>query len=288
MPSSLGQALRSAARLLAAAGVDNPRFDARQLAAAATGLPARSLSLHSDRPLSAEEAGQFDVFIQRRAAREPVGRILGGRGFWTLELALNSSTLEPRPDTETLVEAVLDIIPDPSRSLRVLDLGTGSGAILLALLSEWKNAHGVGVDLSPDAAAMAACNARRNGVGERAAFVAGCWGRSLEGSFDVIVSNPPYIPPADIAALDPEVRLYDPLLALTGDDEDGLGCYRALIPDAARLLRPGGVLAVEVGAGQADAVAGILCSCGFSVPTRFRDLGGVERCLCSVFGLPGG
>jgi len=284
MEEPLGQVLQTVTSRLDVAGVDNPRFDARQLIAAVTGLSARSLSLYLDRLVSIAEQEVLETFVRRREAREPVARILGHRGFWTLELALNAVTLDPRPDTETLVEAVLRNIPDPDAPLRILDLGTGSGAILVALLHELPHAYGVGVDLAPAAAAMAFCNAHANGVGDRASFIVGSWAQSLAGTFDVIVSNPPYIPLSDIAALEPEVRLYDPALALVGADDDGLGCYRALIPDAARLLSPGSLLAVEVGIGQADAVAVLFTSHGFSVPTRYSDLGGVERCLASVSG----
>lgn len=211
----------------------------------------------------------------RRLAREPVHRILGRRAFWTLDLAITPAVLDPRPDTETLVEAAL-ALAGPRRPARILDLGTGSGALLCALLVEWPEAIGIGVDRSIEACRVARRNAEVCGLGARALIVAGDWGAGLAGPFDVVVSNPPYIPSDAIRGLDPEVRDHDPALALDGG-ADGLDAYRAIVPLAARLLGPGGLLAVEVGWTQAADVAELLVRAGLDDVGRRRDLGGRER-----------
>lgn len=212
--------------------------------------------------------------MARRLAREPVHRILGRRAFWTLDLAISPAVLDPRPDSETLVEAALALAPRPCA--RVLDLGTGSGALLCALLTEWPEASGLGVDRSVEACRVARRNVEACGCGARALVVAGDWGAALAGPFDVVVSNPPYIRSDDIAGLDPEVRDHDPALALDGG-ADGLAAYRAIAPLAARLLAPGGLLAVEVGWTQGEDVAGLLAQAGFGEVGRRRDLGGHDR-----------
>jgi release factor glutamine methyltransferase len=288
-PSSRGRplaaALSHAAERLAAAGVPEPRLDARVLAAHVLGLsgPA-ALGVRLGDPMPARAATRLDALIARRAAREPVGRILGTRGFWTLDLAVGPDTLEPRPDTETVVSAVLDRLPDRARPLSLLDLGTGTGAILLALLFELPDATGIGVDIAPGAVATACANAAAHGLEGRARFVAADWADGLPdwpGPFDVVVSNPPYIATADLAGLDPEVRDHDPAAALDGG-ADGLDAYRRIIPLAAARLAPGGHLALEVGAGQAEAVAALMQAAGFGSPETVPDLGGVTRCVIAV------
>jgi release factor glutamine methyltransferase len=219
--------------------------------------------------------------VARRLGREPVSRILGRRGFWTLDLALGPATLDPRPDSETVVEAVLAALPEPRAPLRLLDFGTGSGCLLLALLVELPTATGLGIDRSLAALEIARANARAAGLAGRAAFVQADWGGPLAGRFEVIVTNPPYIPSGDIAGLQPEVADFDPRLALDGGD-DGLDCYRALVPDIARLLAPGGVAALEVGRGQAAAVGAMLTAAGLESLGARRDLGGVERCVTAL------
>ena len=256
-------------------------FDARQVGGGALGRDAPTLPLYSQTAVSDKDRDVLDSFVTRRLKREPVGRILGRRGFWTLDLHLNDATLEPRPDTETLVETVLQLYPDRGEALRILDLGTGSGALLLALLTEFPHAWGVGVDISQAAVECASVNARQNDLNERASFITAFWGQAISGAFDLIVSNPPYIVPHDVATLDPEVRFYDPLLALVGDDDDGLGCYRRLLPDVWHLLEPGGRLVVEMGTGQARDVRKMVVNLGFSDIQVIRDLGGIERCLCA-------
>lgn len=278
LPMNATDAIRAAALRLEAAGVADPRLDARLLAAAALGVDARALFGRPQMPLSDAAAARLDDFVRRRAAREPVSRILGRRGFWTLDLALGPDTLDPRPDSETVVDAVLAEIGDRAAPLRILDFGTGSGCLLLALLSELPAATGLGIDASPGALAVAEANARECGLAARARFALGDWGRGLTGCHDAIVANPPYIPDADIAGLAPEVAQWDPRAALAGG-RDGLDCYRALAPDIARLLAAGGVAAIEIGQGQGRAVAELLEAAGLSVNAVRRDLAGIERCV---------
>lgn len=269
---------RAAEARLRAAGVDTPELDARLLAEHALGLTREQLFAQPDAPVGADAAARFHALVERRAAREPVSRILGERAFWTLDLSLNADTLDPRPDTETIVEAALDAIPDRAGALSVLDLGTGTGCILLALLAELPGATGLGIDVSPAAVEAAAGNARRNGLAERARFRVGNWGEGLVERFDLVVSNPPYIPSSDIPSLDPEVREHDPLRALDGG-ADGLDAYRAIAAQLPGLLKPQGIVALEVGAGQAGDVAGLLEAQGVRVTGIVRDLGGIERCV---------
>ena len=276
--ATLGGALDSAAARLQRAGVARSRRDARLLLAAALGAGPELLVGHPERSLSAAEAIRFDDLVSRRAAREPLSRILGRREFWGLEFRLSPAVLDPRPDSETLIEALLEALPQRGAELRILDLGTGSGCLLLALLSELPGAEGLGIDISRQAVAEAAGNAAALGLDARARFRVGDWCRELDGAWDVIVCNPPYIAEPEIAGLEPEVADHDPRLALAGGP-DGLAAFRALVPAAARILAPAGVVGFEVGIGQADAVAELLGAAGFATPRRRRDLGGVERCL---------
>ncbi|HYG91675.1 MAG TPA: peptide chain release factor N(5)-glutamine methyltransferase [Azospirillum sp.] len=269
---------RAAEARLREAGVDTPELDARLLVQHALGLTREQLLFEPDAPLTPEQAAKAHALIERRAAREPVSRIIGERAFWSLELSLNADTLDPRPDTETIVEAALEAIPDRAAPLRVLDLGTGTGCILLALLAELPNATGLGIDVSEGAVEAAAGNARRNGLGDRARFRVGNWGKGLTERFDLVVSNPPYIPSSDIPSLDPEVREHDPLRALDGG-ADGLDAYRAIAAQLPDLLKPQAIAALEVGEGQAADVAALLEARGIRVTGVFRDLAGIERCV---------
>jgi release factor glutamine methyltransferase len=277
MPT-LGEALREGGRRLGLAGIDTAMFDARLLLAEVTGLAAPMVSLRGDAVMEPEAAARFEALLARREGREPMSHILGRRGFWTLDLAVTAATLDPRPDTETLVEAVLAALPDRKTPLHLLDFGTGSGCILLALLSELPAATGLGIDASPAALAVAAANAKACGLAERVQFRLGDWGQGIGGRFDVIVSNPPYIPEAEIDTLAPEVARFEPRSALSGG-ADGLECYRRLIPDIARLLSPGGVAALEVGQGQAGAVTALLTDAGLGREMVRCDLGGIVRCV---------
>jgi len=260
------------------AGIDTPDLDARYLLEHALGLTRTDFVANAERHVSETDVASALALIDRRVAREPVGRILGHREFWTIDLALNPDTLEPRPDTETVVEAVLKATPDRNANLHLLDLGTGTGCILLALLAELPNAQGLGVDLSPLAVEAAAGNAERNGLSSRARFQTGDWGNGLKDRFDIVVSNPPYIPSAEIATLEPEVREHDPRRALDGGP-DGLAPYRVIAAQLPALLVPGGLVAVEVGQGQAADVARLLAAQGIGAVESVRDLGGIERCV---------
>ncbi|MCF8481922.1 MAG: peptide chain release factor N(5)-glutamine methyltransferase [Rhodospirillum sp.] len=276
-PLRFGDWLADVTARLRAAGVEDPRRDARLLAAHGLGVSAGSLLTAGDRILSGEDQVVLEGLAARRAGREPVSRILGRRGFWTLDLALGPETLDPRPDTEILVELALDALPPGDGAVRILDLGTGTGCILLALLTERPEAMGVGVDIAPGAVTVARDNARTLGLEDRVAFLEGNWTDGLDGVFDLVVSNPPYIPIGDLDGLEPEVIGFDPRRALDGG-RDGLDPYRALARGVPRLLRPGGRLAVEFGQGQAADVARILGTKGFDCLETRRDLGDLERC----------
>lgn len=260
---------------LKAAGVDSPVLDARVLLEQAAGVARTTIVTDPHRPVSEPAWAAYEALIARRSAREPVSHILGRKAFWTLEFAVSSAVLAPRPETEFVVEAVIAETRS-DRPLTVLDFGSGSGAILLSVLAMRPLAMGLGVDVSPEAVAVAEANASALGLGERARFQVGSWDEGLGGQFDVIVSNPPYIPSGDIAGLDPEVRDYEPHLALDGG-ADGLEPYRALAPAIKRLLAPGGVAALEFGLGQADAVADLMRAANLE-PTRLvQDLGARSR-----------
>ena len=278
---TIGAAARALAQRFVAAGIDTARLDARLLVAEVAGIAPDRVALAPDTPLTSEQAARLEHLAVRRERREPISHILGRRGFWTLELKVTVDTLDPRGDTETLVEAVLARVADRSAPLRVVDFGTGTGAILLALLSELPNASGVAVDKSPAALAVARENAESNGLAGRVDFVQSDWAAAVEGSADVVVSNPPYIPDADIDRLEPEVATYEPRLALAGGG-DGLECYRVLVPQMAALAVPGGVVAVEAGAGQAGDVAAIFRQAGLTVVALPHDLAGVERCVVAT------
>ena len=212
-----------------------------------------------------------------RAAREPLALIVGWREFWSLRFRVSPATLIPRPDSETLVEAALAARPDSATPLRVLDLGTGTGCLLLAFLSERPRAFGIGIDRSIDAVRLARRNARDLGLADRATFLAGDWAGAVEARFDLVLGNPPYIPTPDLAGLMPEVRAHEPAGALDGG-ADGLTAHRAILADLPRLLTPGGRAILEVGAGQREAVAGLAALAGLRAEAR-HDLGGVARAV---------
>jgi release factor glutamine methyltransferase len=273
---TVGEALDACAAGLMAAGVDEPRRQARRIFVAALGLSPAEVFAHPKRMLDREEQARIAAMARRVAAREPLSRITGRREFWGLEFVLSPDTLDPRPESETVVEAVLARFSDRDKPYRFLDLGTGSGCLLLALLHEYPNASGIGVDVMPGAVITARHNAARLGLGERASFIAGDWGAGLAGGFDAVVANPPYIATADLAALMPEVRDHDPRRALDGG-ADGLAAYRAIARDLPRLLVPGGLLAAEIGQGQADSVAEIIRAGGLAVERVAPDLAGIAR-----------
>lgn len=272
-----GDALSVLRRAFIAAGLDTPSLDARVLACAALDVETAEIAARPDAPLG-PAAVRLTDFARRRLAREPVGRILGRREFWGLSFDLSPETLEPRPDTETLVETALQVIPHPHGPLRILDLGTGTGCLLVALLHELPDAFGVGVDRSPGALATALRNALRNGVATRAGFIASDWGAALCGRFDLIVSNPPYIASAELAGLAPEVRGHDPAAALDGGG-DGLSAYRAIVTEAPALLAGSGALVVEIGLGQEQAVGDLARGAGLAVERVASDLAGHPRAV---------
>jgi release factor glutamine methyltransferase len=262
--------------------IESAELDARLLVGAVLGLDLTGLIAVASRRLSADESRSLGDFAHRRLGGEPVARILGQKEFWGLPLKLSAATLVPRPDTETVVELALEMLrasPAPGRPLRIADLGTGSGAILLALLSELPDAVGIGTDISTEALQTARNNARELGLADRADFIACDYASDLDGAFDLMVSNPPYIRSADIAGLATEVRNFDPAAALDGG-RDGLDAYRALIPQAMLLLAPDGVLVVEVGQGQHDDVTGLMMAAGLAPEGPGKpDLAGIRRAL---------
>ena len=265
-----------------AANIDSAELDARTLVGAALNLDLTGLIASGSRTITPSEAARLDDFALRRLAGEPVARIIGQKEFWGLPLKLSAATLVPRPDTETVVERALEILRADdmqNRALRIADLGTGSGAILLALLSELPNAEGIGTDISADALATAAANAAQLGLAHRASFIRCDYATALSGMFDLIVSNPPYIRSADIATLAIDVREHDPILALDGG-ADGLAAYRALIPQSAGLLAPFGALVVEAGQGQSSAIETLMTGSGLTVDGCPKtDLAGIFRAV---------
>ncbi|MBF0334876.1 MAG: peptide chain release factor N(5)-glutamine methyltransferase [Alphaproteobacteria bacterium] len=273
-----GRALAEATRRLAAAGVEQARLDARVLLAHAMGVAPLSLVTWPERVPTPDQQARFETMLARREAREPVARIMGRREFWSLEFEVGPATLDPRPDSETVVDAVLASLPRRDAELALLDFGTGTGCLLLALLSELPRARGLGVDRSAEALAVARRNAIALSMAQRAHFAACDWGMGLAGLFDAIVANPPYIPEDDIAGLAPEVADFDPRGALAGG-ADGLDCYRSLAPHVARLLAPRGVAVLEVGEGQAQPVLRIAAAAGLRSAGIRRDLAGIERCV---------
>jgi release factor glutamine methyltransferase len=282
---NVGDALRTAAARLRAGGSRSPRLDAELLLASALGVSRAELFREPGRTLLPDEAARFEELMGRRVAREPVAYILGSRAFRTIDLEVTHDVLIPRPETETLVEVALEALgampiagPDPEDEPLALDVGTGSGCVALALAAEDPFVRLVAADVDPGALAVARRNGARLGLARRVEFVlSDLFADVGERPFDLIVSNPPYIPADEYVALEPNVRDYEPRLALYGG-VDGLDFYRRLIPGAALLLRPGGTLALEVGAGQADDVAGIIDASGaYETPQRRSDLSGVAR-----------
>jgi release factor glutamine methyltransferase len=276
MSVTLVQAWTQARRRLEEAGIEAPVIDARLLLEAATGASRTDIVTDPYRPLSPAEAQTLEGYLERRAAREPVSHILGRKGFWTVELKVTRDVLTPRPDTETLVNAVLKSLP-ADQPMRILDLGAGSGAILLALLAERPVWSGVGVDISGPALEVARENAALLKLDDRAVFVRGLWAEGQpDGAFDAVVSNPPYIPTADIDDLDPEVSLHEPRLALDGGI-DGLDAYRVLAPQVMRVLKPGGVFALEIGHDQGHAVEALMNQAKAGFCRVVSDLGQRDR-----------
>ena len=272
---TVGEALRHGAEVLAAAGVPNPRLEARLLLGYATGLSREAMLRDSRLPVSGPA---FGALLARRAAREPLALILGRQEFWSLPFAVSPASLIPRADSEAVVEAALDAAPNRAAAIRVLDLGTGTGCLLLAVLSERAEAWGLGIDLSAEAAGLAARNARALGLAPRAAFVCADWDAPLRGRFDLVLSNPPYVETGAIAGLMPEVARHEPARALDGG-ADGLREYRRIVARLPALLAPGGAAVLEVGQGQAEAVGTLAAAAGLLRHGVRRDLAGIPRAL---------
>ena len=278
---TLVQAWTAARERLKAARVDSPVIDARLLLEAAANASRTDIITDPYRPLTADQAQTLEGYVERRARREPVSRILGRKGFWKLLLTVTPDVLTPRPDTETVVDAVLRRFPEPM-AFTLLDMGVGSGAILLSILAERPGARGLGTDVSDEALAVARENAANLDLDGRAAFLRTSWADGLgEGTFDAVVSNPPYVASDVLDTLEPEVREHEPRLALDGGP-DGLDAYRALVPEVLRVLKPGGFFAVEIGFDQAPPVHALFEAAGARDLQVIRDLGDRERVVAGL------
>ena len=274
--------LRWAARHLGAQGIATPRLDAEVLLADVLGVDRLSFLTNPHQAISTEQVARFEALVDRRASREPVAYLTGSREFWGLDLAVTPAVLIPRPDSETVVSAALEWAPRRDR-LRVADLGAGSGCLLLALLSEWPHATGLGTDISAEALNVARGNADALGLGDRASWVHADWlpserPPSSADRFDVIVANPPYVSWTDTAALVSDVRDHEPSLALFSDD-DGLAAYRQISRRLPAWLAPGGIAVLELGQGQAGAVGGLMAAAGLRIRAVEPDLAQIDRAL---------
>jgi release factor glutamine methyltransferase len=276
--TTVGSTLGETAALLDAAGREEPRRRARRLVGAALNLGPSELIGHPEREVSEREQRHINWLVGRTLACEPLSRILGRREFWGLDFALSADTLDPRPDSEAMVEAVLRRIPERDAPLRILDLGTGSGCLLLAVLSELPRAVGVGVDIAAGAAATAKMNAAALGLSGRAVFFVGEWGNALSDEFAIVIANPPYVDHAGLAELPCAVREHDPWRALDGGS-DGLDSYRAIAVSMFDRLAPNGLFVTEVGTGQADAVADLFENQGLAIVDVEFDFAGIARCV---------
>lgn len=275
--TTVAEAIAEATSRLQDADVDAPRREARLLVGAALEKTPTQVFNDIDDVISDAKIDRIDSFVTRRVAGEPSAYILGEREFWSMPLRVSPATLIPRPDSETLVEMVLDDC-DGLGPRQILDLGTGSGCLLLALLSEYPNAFGVGVDISPEAITVAMENAEQNDLSDRCEFIQGSWTDNIDEHFDLIVSNPPYIPKRDIDDLEKDVRAYEPLRALDGG-EDGLDMYRAIFSGLERVLSNNGRVAVEIGVGQAEDVIRLAEKNGFDWLNSRKDISGIVRVL---------
>lgn len=273
---------RDLTRVLKEAGIETAALDARLLLQHALTLSHTEFISTPERHISAEETARLATLTQRRLEREPLSRIFGETEFWSLPFYVSAATLDPRPDSETLIELALELMPARGEGRSLLDLGTGTGCLLLSLLSEWPAAQGLGVDKAPAALATARRNTARLGLEGRAAFQQSDWFTNLTGSYDLILSNPPYIPEAEIAGLAPEVARFDPALALDGG-ASGIEPYKLIFAEAGRFLNEGGWLIVEFGFGQLAEIKAALAASPLSAvvgePQQRADLSGTPRCL---------
>ena len=278
MSITIENALRDAARTLDRAGIESARKDARLLMRYVLKISLETLLMDSGRELTQEQQALFEALVEKRAARRPMAQILGGREFWGLPFKVNEHTLIPRPDSETMISMLLAFTRRRAEKLRLLDLGTGTGCLLLSALSEYPQATGLGVDISEEALAVARENAVALGLEKRVEFKKSDWNQEINGVWDVILSNPPYIPTADLGGLSPDVALYEPRLALDGGGS-GLDCYRAITGFLPAIMAEDGLALLEVGAGQAAEVAALVTSSGLKVAQVACDLAGIERVI---------
>ncbi len=277
----VGAALTATAARLREAGIEAARLEARLLLGHVLDRRVEWVVGHTDATLDRPTRTRLEALARSRVSRRPLAQVLGRREFWGLPFEVTPDTLDPRPDSETVVRAALDAFPDRNAGLAVLDLGTGTGCLLLSILSERPWAAGVGIDISEAALAVARRNAAAFGLADRASFALGDWGAALRGRFDLVVANPPYVADDDFEGLEPEVARFEPRVALAGG-ADGLRCHREIVIQLPRLLGAEGRLVLEVGAGQAEPVSGILAAGGLRVVGCHRDLGGIERCVAAA------
>ena len=277
-PATIRSELDAAVTALSAAGIESPRLEARLLLRHVLGVSMETLIVYPERAVTEDDRAALRPLVARRATREPLAYILGEREFWSLSFRVTPDTLVPRPDSETLIEAALAHVSDRHRVLRILDLGTGSGCLLLALLAELPAASGVGVDLSAAALAVARDNAFVLGLTDRAAWVQGNWSDAISGTFDLVVANPPYVAEAELSRLAPEVAQFEPRLALNGGP-NGLDGLRALVPRLARLGTPESLVLIEIGADQAAPALALLVKHGLRDVKTIKDLSGNSRCM---------
>ena len=290
MPEPGGQAgrrvrdvLGAARTRLAEAGIETASVDARVLLEFALARPQVWLHANPEALIAAADLDRFEGLLARREQRQPVSQIVGRREFWSLSFDVTQDVLTPRPDSETLIEAVLEQLPDRTAPIRILDLGTGTGCLLLTLLSEYGSATGVGIDVSPAALQVAARNGQKLGLDARVDWMLGQWDTQLDANFDVVISNPPYIESGALAALDRDVVDYEPHLALDGG-ADGLDAYREILTHMANVLAANGLLAFEIGEGQADAITALASGAGLNLRAARQDLSNILRVL--VFDRP--
>lgn len=281
MSATLVSCWKAAQVRLTAVGIDSPALDARLLVERALNVARADLLTDPKRPVSEAQLADLEVLVRRREAREPLAYILGQKEFWSMTLQVTAAVLTPRPDTETVVHVALLGLPE-DRPVRVLDLGVGSGAILLAVLKDRPLATGLGIDASHEALAIAAANIEVNGLADRATVAHGHWADGVEGAFDLIISNPPYIASEEIDTLEAEVRDWEPRLALDGG-EDGLDAYRHILGDITRLLVPGARCVFEIGYQQAAAVSALMGRAGFSNIGTNKDLTGNDRAVSGIW-----
>jgi len=281
MTLTLVKAWTAAKDRLKDAGIDQPSIDARLMLEVAAGVTRTEIVTDPYRELTAEQQTTLEDYLSRRARREPVSHIIGRKGFWKILLQVNKNVLTPRPETEVIVDEVLKAFPE-QMAFSMLDLGVGSGTILLAVLAERPAAKGLGIDASAEALAVAKDNAASLDLNTRAAFLHGDWTAGLgDASFDLVVSNPPYIPTAVIDTLEPEVRDHEPRLALDGG-ADGLDAYRLLAPEILRVLKPAGMFAVEIGYDQSQAVEALFRAAGAQEVRTIKDLSTHDRVVTGV------